>query len=323
MFSFVLSLLTHVEQSGHDLAGLVSTEAHRVEAWSGLHQADMRHSGWLAATMVDMRGPVLASAAAWCGLFALCWSMPALTRLQSKKTVADLGVVGAQVETCDRLVAICHALVATGFGCVAWSYFGQNVCSLAPAQVVVLRMGTAITAGFILYDMATIMVCDVVHGMRPVAKDMILHHVVIGALATYVLCFEALEPMVWFFAVNLFNEISTVFLHATKFTAECGYKDTTSFMVLGAGLITTFFVGRCVLITMTLMMLGKSNLCDMPLNKYVAGSLYGLVATHWALNLYWFFKLLRIIFGRKKPPAAPEPEAARLLDEEAGESEAA
>lgn len=303
-----------------DLAGAAAHGA-KTQAWL-VAELD----AWRTATMLDMRLPLAGSCLFWAGLFTLLWYTPAVARLQSKRTVAELGILGAQVETCDRMVATAHAVVATVFGCMAWSFFGTGVCDLDPAKVKILRVGTAVTAGYILYDFSVILVSDVFRGLRPVAKDMVLHHLVIGTLAVYVLTFETMEPMLWFFSVNLFNEISTVFLHLCKFSAECGYKDTPMFAVLGGSLVTSFFVGRCLLISLTITLLGRSHLCGIPVNEYVAGSVYGLVGTHWMLNMYWFIKLMAMVLRKPKdsrPNTPREPEQAPLLEEPSQTSQSA
>lgn len=320
MLATVVNILTAVSEyvGEHAAPTLHAAEAHlRADAVAAVAQTELARAqlaeymlALRTATMVDMRVTLLVSCAVWASVFTLLWNMPAVARLQSKRTIAELGVAGAMVETCDRITATMHAAVATVFGCMAWTYFGTGVCDLSPPHVKVLRIGTAITAGFIAYDFSVIIVADCIRGMRPVAKDMILHHLVIGCLALYVLTFETMEPMLWFFSVNLFNEISTVFLHLCKFSAECGMKETTLFMALGGLLVLTFFVGRVCLITLTLALLGKSHLCGIPVHPGVAASIYVLVGTHWCLNVYWFAKLMAMVLRKKgdSRPSTPRAE---------------
>lgn len=305
----------------HAAPTLHAAEAHlRADAVAAVAQTQLARAQleqlllqFRTATMVDMRVTLLVSCACWAGIFTVLWNMPAVARLQSKRTIAELGVSGAMVETCDRITATMHACVATVFGCMAWTYFGTGVCDLSPPHVKVLRVGTAVTAGFIIYDFSVILVADVMRGFRPVAKDMLLHHLVIGCLALYVLTFETMEPMLWFFSVNLFNEISTVFLHLCKFSAECGMKETTLFMALGGLLVSTFFIARVCLISLTLALLGKSHLCGIPTEPAVTASIYTLVAIHWCLNVYWFGKLMAMVL-RKKGDSRPNTPRAEPAD---------
>lgn len=324
--ALVLHQLAHVKADIHYYAHAAMVNlAMAQEVTSGTLNSKLFD---LAGQEIDVRMMVCASCLLWGSLFSVLWMMPSLVRLQSKKTVESLGIVGAQVETVDRLVAMVHAAVATVFGVLGWAYFFSSglggACGVTqPFPHTAMRTGTSITLGFIIYDMAVILVVDVIMGVRRVVPDMVLHHVTIITLATLALNPGAIgtDFMLWFFCANLLNEFSTIFLHLCKFAKECGYENYTIFKVLGAGLVLTFFTCRCVVISSTAVVLGLTHNCGA--KPALAGPADTLLGVHLCLNFYWFFLIMKMILKapKRESVASPsDPESSPLLADASGVS---
>lgn len=264
----------------------------------------------------DIRGALVGGAIGWGCLFFAVWHSPLPRMLKTPKEQKN--EQAATVEVCDRVVAMIHAMISGSFGVYAWVVTPIGSCALPPREDSMLRLGVALTAAFLMYDMGMLLASDVFLRLRPISKAMLVHHVNILLLFFTGL---AMHSFTWFMAAMLVNEVSTVPLHVTWFLKEHGQKDTLPFAIFGASLVLSFLVCRVVAITAALIIFLRATGCnEVFTTDNVATAMFwmALVAfiVHWCLNVYWFYKLL-LMAGKKSRREEPAAETDALLPGEA------
>lgn len=246
----------------------------------------------------DVRAALVGGTMGWACLFVACWYSP-LPRMLSKKKEEGASSAGT-VEVCDRVVAMLHAAVSSWFGIYAWTT-PLGSCVLPGEQDGLLRTGVGLTAAFIMYDLGMLLASDVVMRLRPISTPMLIHH---ANILLFFFVGLAMHSLTWFMASMLVNEVSTVPLHITWFLKEHGKRDSILFSVSGACLVLSFLVARVIAIPSVFIIFLRAEGCRSSFKAVnVASAMFWLTVfvtgVHWALNVFWFYKLL-LLAGKKR-----------------------
>jgi len=217
-------------------------------------------------------------ASKYLGLFR---SLPRAARIDALSRVPSFINVGVCLYACyaewDAVIIAARDLTKAAFGS-------------SPSRDSLLE----VVSGYMLYDLSLMI-------LEPELRDwlMVLHHgVVIIALLTGVQ-----QQVATFYMTCLFaNEVSTVFVNARYLLLHYGMGSSRAYAWNGVALATTFFVCRVVAITA---LVGHAAFAWWSLafvqglywsrprsDRALFGGLSGLLLVHWALNLFWFARVV-------------------------------
>lgn len=211
----------------------------------------------------------------WALLLAVLWLLPCLS-LEFKQQGAD------------RCLGFVHAVAVSICGLMIF-FSTSPSCSIGLAQTLV-NITVYMLIGFLAVDFASMSVCDIWKGWRPVDFPMLFHHVLIFTLLVLI-C--VLDIGVWFGATLSVNECSTPFLHIFWHLQRTGQKDSTAFLVNGLMLLLVFFLCRIVFIPVSFYEVTKINFCQHGRPLWMFWAIVLSYAIIYALNLFWFGKLAR------------------------------
>lgn len=260
--------------------------------------------------LADVRTALVAGTVGWGCIFLAVWHSPIPRMLRPPKDQKP--ILTANVEVCDRVVAAIHAAVSGSFGVYAWVQTPSGACMLPAREDAVLRLGVALTASFLSYDLVMLLVSDAWLRIRPISGLMLLHHV---NILVFFLAGLTMHALTWFMGAMLVNEASTVPLHVTWFLNGLGQTNTLPFTICGSLLILCFLIARVVAITAAFAIFLRAGGCTSVLGHEARPMFYlTVMATvlHWCLNTYWFKKLLDL--ARKKSRPEPTETDALLPD---------
>lgn len=247
--------------------------------------------------------------ALWGILFTVVLNSPLSEKLSTKHYN---GPFAARVETTDRCLAFLHAAISGCFGVYAFVAAAPGLCSYDPRVEAVMRFGVAMTASFLIYDFALLIVAEVVMGLRETSWGMWIHH--LNIIPFFILGLYH-NQVTWFMCANLINEVSTLPLHATFFMHVHGMSGSPLFYVCGVMLVLTFLILRVVAIGVIGYLYGAAGGCESegaPRTLVVVG--WVTLIVHWILNAYWYMKIMRMVLFKKDKPRESVP----LIATEAG-----
>eukprot|EP00441_Pelagodinium_beii_P003141 CAMPEP_0197704242 /NCGR_PEP_ID=MMETSP1338-20131121/125837_1 /TAXON_ID=43686 ORGANISM="Pelagodinium beii, Strain RCC1491" /NCGR_SAMPLE_ID=MMETSP1338 /ASSEMBLY_ACC=CAM_ASM_000754 /LENGTH=249 /DNA_ID=CAMNT_0043288141 /DNA_START=686 /DNA_END=1435 /DNA_ORIENTATION=- len=220
-------------------------------------------------------GGVALSALVWTAVLLSFWANPWCS-------------VEIKRQNADRFLGTIHAIV-TGV-------LGVSVEALTVPQCVTkwswTKLPVLVLLGFLVVDMASMLICDVWQRWRPIDKVMIFHHVVLlGLFATAYTC----DVGLWFGSAMGINELSTPCVNIFWYLRDTGQKDSKAFMINGILLLALFFLCRVVYIPYNYYHFWALDSCKTSSNEEyhrLAWVINFAYVAMYSLNLMWFAKLV-------------------------------
>lgn len=211
----------------------------------------------------------------WACIYAAIWASP--LPMDFKRQHAD------------RLLSTLNGLVASGFG-VAVCFYTSPVCLVEDFQSSWIRLGPLITAGYLMVDIVSMTMCDVVNRWRPVDISMFIHHFFVAGMVVWG---AHTNLFLWDAAALLINELSVLPLNTVQILRFLGLNKTQTYTVAGVSLVLVFFLCRMVAIPCLLLTLYRRNFCVESQGVVCAVGCVCNFGVLYTLNSIWFTKLAR------------------------------
>eukprot|EP00929_Paragymnodinium_shiwhaense_P024256 TRINITY_DN14987_c0_g1_i3.p1 TRINITY_DN14987_c0_g1~~TRINITY_DN14987_c0_g1_i3.p1 ORF type:complete len:289 (+),score=11.25 TRINITY_DN14987_c0_g1_i3:76-942(+) len=235
-----------------------------------------------AASWVDqwLALPYLAALAVptfcWMSVLGLVWLAPWWS--------TDFKKQGA-----DRVLSTLHATATSIMGLVAEMTMAPT-CTAVGSWV---RAPMLVLLGFLVADLLSVTICDVINRWRPVDWSIIFHHCFI---VTFFSIGYTHDCGIWFGVTLLINELSTPFVNAHWYITFTGQKEKPIYVQNGLAMLFSFTLCRILFIPFSFYQLASVGFCRAGGNPtYVWGSWVmgtGYVVL-FLMNVMWWQKMVQ------------------------------
>jgi len=194
----------------------------------------------------------------------------------------------------NRAVSMIHAMIMFYLAVYYWLVKNPTWLYMESTDGQYETFVMSVMVGYLVYDSLH----ESYYGWN---FDMFLHHF-IGAISHVATLIYFNKAAMYFTMIVYLAEASTPFLSISWIMYQVKLKDTWMFQVASALLLINFFIFRSILspINLYLIVYSEAIWGNTDIDKYLFYGNTAVVVFFTALNQFWFYKLVKMAFGKKK-----------------------